>query len=50
MAKHRRQGKKVVRNTAAVTATAAVATLTPMAAHAAEVVVPGTDFRMDVRG
>ena len=50
MAKHRRQGKKVVRNTAAVTATAAVATLTPMAAHAAEVVVPGTDFRMDVQG
>ena len=50
MAKHRRQGKKVVRNTAAVTATAAVATLTPMAANAAEVVVPGTDFRMDVQG
>lgn len=51
MAKHRRQGKNVARNTAAATAAAAVATLTgPISAHAAEVVVPGTDFRVDVQG
>lgn len=49
MAKHRRQSKNVARNTAAATAAAAVATLAnPMAANAEQVVVPGTDIKVDV--
>lgn len=49
MAKHRRQSKNVARNTAAATAAAAVATLAnPMAANAEQVVVPGTDMKVDV--
>lgn len=49
MAKHRRQSKNVARNTAAVTAAAAVATLAnPMAANAEQVAVPGTDIKVDV--
>ena len=49
MAKHRRQSKNVARNTAAATAAAAVATLVnPMAANAEQVVVPGTDIKVDV--
>ena len=51
VAKHRRQGNLNTRRIATTAAVAAAATVTaPVAANAAEVVVPNTDIRFEVAG
>ncbi|MCS4536169.1 C40 family peptidase [Corynebacterium sp. HS2168-gen11] len=50
MAKHRRQSQSKARTTAVLGAVAAASTVVPQAAQAAQVVVPGTTFAVDVPG